>query len=162
MVSPSNPTRRRRGKEPMDHDAAEFDSYRFQLEEEKFPEIPQQIELRGWKRLGKPRKKVEQALVREFYTNAQVNPNEAENHVRFQTFVRGVEVNFNMESIKPVLRLGERMGTEMNFRRRMTPTHQELGTVIVDLCVQGVAWELGDTNAPLYLKRRDLHPIPRG
>ncbi|MED6224171.1 hypothetical protein PIB30_081323 [Stylosanthes scabra] len=91
---------------------------RFNLEEAEFPEIEQQIELRGWKRLAK-------------------------------------------RKLKAVLRLDEQLESDTNFRRRMIPANQELENVIQDLCVRGSTWELRARNNPLYLKRRDLHPLAR-
>ncbi|MED6188162.1 hypothetical protein PIB30_083382 [Stylosanthes scabra] len=110
---------------------------RFKLEEGEFSEIEHQIELRGWKRLAKPKLKVEQSIVREFYANARINPDTDEDQPHFYTFVRGVVVNFSMESIKFVLRLDEQLESDTNFRRRMIPANQELENVIQDLCVRG-------------------------
>ncbi|MED6224220.1 hypothetical protein PIB30_081790 [Stylosanthes scabra] len=135
---------------------------RFKLEEGEFPEIEQQIELRGWKRLAKPKLKVGQSIIREFYANAHTNPDSDEDQPHFHTFVRGEVVNFSMESIKAVLRLDEQLESDTNFRRRMIPANQELENVIQDLCVRGSTWELGARNNPLYLKRRDLRPLARG
>ncbi|MED6126958.1 hypothetical protein PIB30_083481 [Stylosanthes scabra] len=42
----------------------------FYLQEGQYPEIAEQIGLRGWKRLSKPRTKISNALVHEFYANA--------------------------------------------------------------------------------------------
>ncbi|MED6202274.1 hypothetical protein PIB30_103700 [Stylosanthes scabra] len=78
---------------------------RFNLEEGEFLEIEQQIELRGWKRLAKPKLKVGQSIIKEFYANARINEDADEEQPHFQTFVRGEVVNFNMENIKAVLRL---------------------------------------------------------
>ncbi|MED6116610.1 hypothetical protein PIB30_101830, partial [Stylosanthes scabra] len=103
---------------------------RFKLKEGPFLNIEQHIELRGWKRLAKPKKKIGQSIVREFYTNARINPNEEEDQVHFRTFVRGVVVNFSIESIKVVLRLDARIDSDANFRRGMIPVNQELDTFI--------------------------------
>ncbi|MED6176588.1 hypothetical protein PIB30_089642, partial [Stylosanthes scabra] len=108
---------------------------RFKLEEGEFPEIEQQIELRGWKRLANPKLKVGQSIIREFYANARINPNFDEDQPHFHTFVRGEVVNFSMESIKAVLRLDEQLESDTNFRRRMISANQELENVIQDLCV---------------------------
>ncbi|MED6111466.1 hypothetical protein PIB30_052538 [Stylosanthes scabra] len=135
---------------------------RFNLEEGEFPEIGQQIELRGWKRLAKPKLKVGQSIIREFYANARTNEDADEEQPHFQTFVRGEVVNFNMENIKAVLRLDEQLESDTNFRRRMNPANQNLENVIQDLCVRGSTWELGARNNPPYLKRRDLRPLARG
>ncbi|MED6176672.1 hypothetical protein PIB30_090495 [Stylosanthes scabra] len=61
----------------------------FNLEEGEFLEIEQQIELRGWKRLAKPKLKVGQSIIREFYANARINEYADEEQPHFQTFVRG-------------------------------------------------------------------------
>ncbi|MED6200985.1 hypothetical protein PIB30_090555 [Stylosanthes scabra] len=61
---------------------------RFNLEAGQYPHIQQQIELRGWKRLNKPKKRINQAIIREFYTNARIDP-DSEDGPRFHTFVRG-------------------------------------------------------------------------
>ncbi|MED6148948.1 hypothetical protein PIB30_057737 [Stylosanthes scabra] len=135
---------------------------RFNLEEGEFPEIEQQIELQGWKRLAMPKLKVGQSIIREFYANARINLDFDEDRPHFHTFVRGEVVNFSMESIKAVLRLDEQLESDTNFRRRMIPANQELENVIQDLCVRGSTWELGARNNPLYLKRRDLRPLARG
>ncbi|MED6225502.1 hypothetical protein PIB30_094363 [Stylosanthes scabra] len=184
MASSSNASRKRRGKAAVVDE--EFDAYRFKtafhqqfynsyvaskdiipdtklnLEEREFPEIQEQIELRGWKRLAKPKLKVSQSIIREFYANARINEDSDEDQPYFQTFVRGKVVNFNMESIKAVLRLDEQLDSDTSFKRRMIPANQELENVIQDLCVQGSTWVLGARNNPLYLRRRDLHPLARG
>ncbi|MED6225510.1 hypothetical protein PIB30_094417 [Stylosanthes scabra] len=136
---------------------------RFNLEEGEFLEIKQQIEpLRGWKRLSKPKLKVGQSIIREFYANARINEDSNEDQPHFQTFVRGEVVNFSMKNIKAVLRLDEQLESDTNFRRRMIPANQDLENVIQDLCVRGSTWELGARKNPLYLKHRDLRPLARG
>ncbi|MED6178561.1 hypothetical protein PIB30_108776 [Stylosanthes scabra] len=42
----------------------------FDLQEGQYPEVGEQIQLRGWRRLTKPRTKISKDLVLEFYTNA--------------------------------------------------------------------------------------------
>ncbi|MED6137410.1 hypothetical protein PIB30_064806 [Stylosanthes scabra] len=42
----------------------------FDLQEGQYPEIAEQISLRGWTRLSKPRTKISKDLVHEFYANA--------------------------------------------------------------------------------------------
>ncbi|MED6190622.1 hypothetical protein PIB30_107590, partial [Stylosanthes scabra] len=98
MASSSDASRKRRGKVVViDEDT--FDAHRFKtsfhehffnsnvvskpimpdtrfnLEEDEYPQIRQQIELRGWKRLNKPKKKISQTIIREFYANARIDPN---------------------------------------------------------------------------------------
>ncbi|MED6224255.1 hypothetical protein PIB30_082264 [Stylosanthes scabra] len=170
MASSSNPTKRRRGKELVTEPAAKYDAYRFkslhpqqlfhdhvaskatipdtkfQLAEGDYPKINHQITLRGWKRLCKPRKEVGCSLVREFYTNARL----------------GVEVSFNMDRTRKVLKIGEQIGADMSYRRHMILEYQDLDSVIRDLCVPTAQWTIGAGGAPLHLKRHDLLPIPRG
>ncbi|MED6138437.1 hypothetical protein PIB30_074230 [Stylosanthes scabra] len=58
---------------------------RFNLEEDQYPQIRQQIKLRGWKRLNKLKKRISQTIIREFYANARIDPNN-EVGPRFHTF----------------------------------------------------------------------------
>ncbi|MED6152965.1 hypothetical protein PIB30_096999 [Stylosanthes scabra] len=111
MASSSNVSRKIRGKAVVVDE--EFDAYmfktafhqqfynsyvaskdiipdtKFNLEEGEFLEIQQQMELRGWKRLAKPKLKVSQSIIREFYANARINKDSDEDQPYFQTFVRG-------------------------------------------------------------------------
>ncbi|MED6201919.1 hypothetical protein PIB30_099912 [Stylosanthes scabra] len=116
MASSSDASRKRRGKAVVvDEDT--FDAHRFKtpfhehffnsnvaskpiildtrfnLEEDQYPQIRQQIEFCGWKRLNKPKKRISQTIIREFYANARIDPNN-EVGPRFHTFVRGMLVNF--------------------------------------------------------------------
>ncbi|MED6199898.1 hypothetical protein PIB30_080113 [Stylosanthes scabra] len=134
---------------------------RFNLEEGQYPHIQQQIELRGWKRLNKPKKRISQAIVQEFYANARIDL-DSEDDPRFHTFVRGVMVNFSMDRIQTVMKFEGPLNTEMSYRTRMIEGNQELDTMIRDFCVEGSVWSLEARNNPLYLKRSDLNPIARG
>ncbi|MED6188061.1 hypothetical protein PIB30_082454 [Stylosanthes scabra] len=49
----------------------------FNLEEDEYPEIMEQIALRGWRRLATPRMDISKLLVQEFYANAAVSDEEA-------------------------------------------------------------------------------------
>ncbi|MED6175263.1 hypothetical protein PIB30_076808 [Stylosanthes scabra] len=185
MASLSNSARKIKGKEiTLDED--NFDAHRFKtpfyehffnscvasksiipdtkfnLQEGQYPQIQQEIELCGWKRLAKPKKRISQAIIREFYANAHIDPEAEGNHIRFHTFVRGVLMNFNMERIKTILKLEGPLDSETTFRSRMIPANQDLDAVIRALCVEESVWALGARNNPLYLKHSDLRPIPRG
>ncbi|MED6202262.1 hypothetical protein PIB30_103587, partial [Stylosanthes scabra] len=87
---------------------------RFNLEEGQYPQIQQQIELRGWKRLNKPKKRISQEIIREFYTNARIDL-DSEDGPRFHTFVRGVMVNFSMDRIKTVMKFEGPLNTKMSY-----------------------------------------------
>ncbi|MED6164683.1 hypothetical protein PIB30_092510 [Stylosanthes scabra] len=125
---------------------------RFNLEEDQYPQIRQQIELRGWKRLNKPKKRISQTIIREFYANARIDTN---NEVcpRFHTFVRGMLVNFSMDRIKTIMKFKGPLNSETSYRARMVEGNQDLDAVTRDLCVEGAVWSLGARNNPLYLKR---------
>ncbi|MED6115984.1 hypothetical protein PIB30_095870 [Stylosanthes scabra] len=49
----------------------------FNLNEDEYPQIMEQIALRGWRRLAAPRTSVSKLLVQEFYANAAVSDEEA-------------------------------------------------------------------------------------
>ncbi|MED6203348.1 hypothetical protein PIB30_114677, partial [Stylosanthes scabra] len=111
MASSSNAPKKRKGKGKIDDDSDAFDSTRFKslfhqnffntfvaskaiiqdatfnLQEVRYPQIVQQTDLRGWKRLNKPKNKISQSIIREFYSNARVDP-DTESGPRFHTFVR--------------------------------------------------------------------------
>ncbi|MED6215017.1 hypothetical protein PIB30_109182 [Stylosanthes scabra] len=88
---------------------------RFNLEEDQYPQIRQQIELRGWKRLNKPKKRISQKIIREFYVNARIDPNN-EVGPRFHTFVRGMLVNFSMDRIKTIMKFEGPLNSETSYR----------------------------------------------
>ncbi|MED6183751.1 hypothetical protein PIB30_040646 [Stylosanthes scabra] len=123
---------------------------RFNLEEDQYPQIRQQIELRGWKRLNKPKKMISQIIIREFYANAGIDPNN-EVGPRFHTFVRGMLVNFSMDRIKTIMKFEGPLNSETSYRARMVEGNQDLDAVTRDLCVEGTVWSLGARNNPLYL-----------
>ncbi|MED6176992.1 hypothetical protein PIB30_093517, partial [Stylosanthes scabra] len=129
--------------------------------EDQYPQIRQQIELRGWKRLNKPKKKISQTIIREFYTNARIDPNN-EVGPRFYTFVRGMLVNFCMDRIKTIMKFEGTLNSKTSYRARIVEGNQDLDAVTRDICVEGAVRSLGARNNPLYLKRSDLNPVARG
>ncbi|MED6213967.1 hypothetical protein PIB30_098560 [Stylosanthes scabra] len=72
------------------------------LDEDEYPEIREQIALRGWRRLAVPKQEINIDLIHEFYANAIVTEEEMEEaggHT-FRSFVRGVPVDFSPENIR--------------------------------------------------------------
>ncbi|MED6190051.1 hypothetical protein PIB30_101933, partial [Stylosanthes scabra] len=68
----------------------------FDLEDEKYPTIREQIALSGWRRLASPRTKISKLLIQEFFANAVQTEEEmeqAEQHPD-KSYVGGVEVDF--------------------------------------------------------------------
>ncbi|MED6129701.1 hypothetical protein PIB30_110470, partial [Stylosanthes scabra] len=43
---------------------------RFELKDGEYPQVQNQITLRGWKRLTSPRRNVKMLMIREFFANA--------------------------------------------------------------------------------------------
>ncbi|MED6173153.1 hypothetical protein PIB30_056601 [Stylosanthes scabra] len=79
----------------------------FDLQEGQYPEIGEQISLRGWRRLSKPRTKISKDLVHEFYSNAVRTEEELASgeDYPYTSYVRGKEVDFSAEKIREVLRI---------------------------------------------------------
>ncbi|MED6128079.1 hypothetical protein PIB30_094283 [Stylosanthes scabra] len=117
----------------------------FDLEDDEYPAIKEQIALRGWRRLANPRTKISKLLIQEFYANAVQSDEEmeqAEQHP-YKSYVRGVEVDFSPENIRRVIRINE---------------------VLQDLCIPGTTWRLisGQLAQPIQLRRAELTPLARG
>ncbi|MED6140389.1 hypothetical protein PIB30_092663, partial [Stylosanthes scabra] len=117
----------------------------FELKDEEYPEIRNQITLRGWKRLASPRTNVKVLMIKEFFANAawtQEEMDEAEQHP-LKSLVRGVEVDFSPANIKRVMKFKDNTpGTEMNYNTRQD-SNQMLEEVLRDLCIPGATWKLG-------------------
>ncbi|MED6138932.1 hypothetical protein PIB30_079145 [Stylosanthes scabra] len=65
------------------------------LDEDEYPEVKEQISLRGWRRLSAPKQEISIDLIHEFYANAVVTEEEMEDaggHT-FRSFVKGVSVD---------------------------------------------------------------------
>ncbi|MED6148581.1 hypothetical protein PIB30_054451 [Stylosanthes scabra] len=75
----------------------------FNLDEDEYPHIKEQIALRGWRRLAAPM--TDKLLVQEFYANAAVSDEEVVNaeQLLYKIYVRGVEVDFSPENIRRVM-----------------------------------------------------------
>ncbi|MED6188425.1 hypothetical protein PIB30_085807 [Stylosanthes scabra] len=93
----------------------------FNLNEDEYPQIKEQITLRGWRRLVAPMTGVSKLLVQEFYANAAVSDEEVANagQLPYKSFVRGVAVDFSPENIRRVMRFkAETLGAETEYRTR--------------------------------------------
>ncbi|MED6178492.1 hypothetical protein PIB30_108123 [Stylosanthes scabra] len=78
----------------------------FNLNEDEYPQIMEQISLRGWRRLAARMTGVSKLLVEEFYVNAVVSDEDVANadQLPYKSFVRGVKVDFAPENIRRVMR----------------------------------------------------------
>ncbi|MED6149089.1 hypothetical protein PIB30_059130 [Stylosanthes scabra] len=115
----------------------------FYLMDDEYPEIREQIALRGWRRLAAPKPEISETLIHEFYANTIITEEEMEEHGghSYKSFVRGVPVNSSPENIR-----------------------RQLDIVLADLCMPGATWKLstGQQRVPIQLRRQELNPIARG
>ncbi|MED6141438.1 hypothetical protein PIB30_103403 [Stylosanthes scabra] len=72
------------------------------LDEDEYPEVKEQISLRGWKRLAAPKQEISIDLIHEFYANAILTEQEMEEVVghTFRSYVRGKVVDFSPENLR--------------------------------------------------------------
>ncbi|MED6129069.1 hypothetical protein PIB30_104175 [Stylosanthes scabra] len=138
----------------------------FDLQEGQYPEITEQIGLRGWKRLSKLRTKISKALVHEFYANAVRIEEELASgeDYPYTSYVRGVELDFSAAKIREVLRIRfMTQGVETDFKTRQMED-QRLEEVIRDICIPGARWKMSSSQLPhpIQLRRQDLTPVARG
>ncbi|MED6128988.1 hypothetical protein PIB30_103335 [Stylosanthes scabra] len=142
MASSSYTSKRKKGKQAiLDDDNENHDSYRFftnfhakffekyvaskaiipstkfKLQKGQYRDIKRHILMRGWVKLGKPRKNISATLVRKFYANARKNPY-VEDSREFRTFVRGVSFGFSKERIRAILELRGPLDSETSFNVR--------------------------------------------
>ncbi|MED6224775.1 hypothetical protein PIB30_087416 [Stylosanthes scabra] len=138
----------------------------FNLNEDEYPQIMEQVALRGWRRLAAPRTNVSELMMQEFYANAAVSEEEAaeQDELPYKSFVRGIKVDFSPSNIRRVMRFKsttEGAETDSNTRKAMD---QRLDEVLRDLCIPGATWKLSSSQpaVAIQLKRTKLHPLAKG
>ncbi|MED6213721.1 hypothetical protein PIB30_095997, partial [Stylosanthes scabra] len=102
------------------------------LDEDEYPEVKEQISLRGWRRLAAPKQEISIDLIHEFYANAILTEEEIEEaggHT-FRSYVRGKVVDFSPENLRDVI------------------ATWKLST--------------GQLRVPIQLTRQELNPVARG
>ncbi|MED6150341.1 hypothetical protein PIB30_071394 [Stylosanthes scabra] len=112
-----------------------------------YPQIKEQIALRGWRRLVAPTTGISKLLVQEFYANAAVSDQEVANarQLPYKSYVRGVVVDFSPENIRRVMTFkAETEGAETDYRTRQA-TYQLLDEVLAELCIPGATWKLSSS-----------------
>ncbi|MED6138335.1 hypothetical protein PIB30_073428 [Stylosanthes scabra] len=138
----------------------------FELQEDEYPEIQEEIAKRGWRRLSEPRTKISKVLIQEFYANAIRTKEEVasgENYP-YQSYVRVVTIDFSAANIRDTLRICHLTpGAQTDFKTRQRED-QRLDEVIKDICVPGVRWKMSSSqpHQPIQLRRQDLIPLARG
>ncbi|MED6175206.1 hypothetical protein PIB30_076200 [Stylosanthes scabra] len=135
------------------------------LDDDEYPEVHEQIVLRGWRRLIAPKQEISIDLIHEFYANAIVIEEEMEEHGghTFRSFVRGVPIDFSPENIRTVMGFKTQVqGATIDFETRKEHD-QQLERVLADLCMPGATWKLstGQLRVPIQLRRQELNPIAR-
>ncbi|MED6211918.1 hypothetical protein PIB30_078187 [Stylosanthes scabra] len=138
----------------------------FNLEEDEYPEIMEQIALRGWRRLAAPRTDISKLLVQEFYANAAVSNEEAtvQEELPYKSFVRGKEIDFSPNNIRRMMRFKrETVGVQTDYKTRQA-LNQRLDEVLTNLCIPGATWKLSSSQPPvlIQLRRTELQPLARG
>ncbi|MED6175892.1 hypothetical protein PIB30_082604 [Stylosanthes scabra] len=131
----------------------------FNLDEVEYPQIKEQIALRGWRRLAAPTTRISKLLVQEFYANAAVSDEEVANAGQLpdKSYVRGVAVDFSPENIRRVMRFkAETQGAETDYRTRQA-TDQRLEEVLADLCIPGATWKLSSRQPAVPIQLRGLN-----
>ncbi|MED6150967.1 hypothetical protein PIB30_077789 [Stylosanthes scabra] len=91
----------------------------FDLKEDEYPQIMEQVMLRGWRRLAAPHTSVSKLLVQEFYANAAISDEEAaeQEELLYKSFVRGVKVDFSPTNIRRVMRFKRETTVPIQLRR---------------------------------------------
>ncbi|MED6225062.1 hypothetical protein PIB30_090217, partial [Stylosanthes scabra] len=138
----------------------------FHLNEDEYPQIMEQVMLRGWRRLAAPYTSVSKLLVQEFYANAAISDEEAaeQDELPYKSFVRGKEVDFSPSNIRRVMRFKrETAGVQTDYKTRQA-MDQRLDEVLADLGILGATWKLssGQPKVPIRLRRTELHPLAKG
>ncbi|MED6177375.1 hypothetical protein PIB30_097544 [Stylosanthes scabra] len=131
----------------------------FNLGEDEYPQIMEQILLRGWRRLAAP-------MTGEFYANAAISDEEAanEDELPYKSFVKAVKVDFSPNNIRKVMRFKrETAGAETDYKTRQA-MDQRLDEVLAGLCIPGATWKLssGQPAVPIQLRRTELHHLDKG
>ncbi|MED6140182.1 hypothetical protein PIB30_090720 [Stylosanthes scabra] len=131
--------------------------------DDEYPEIREQIVLRGWRRLAAPKPEISETLIHEFYANAIITEEEMEEHGghSYKSFVRGVPVNFSPEKIRSVMRFKAAIeGARTDFETR-NAHDQQLDNVLADLCMPGATWKLStcQQRVPIQLRRSEIPVI---
>ncbi|MED6163841.1 hypothetical protein PIB30_083935 [Stylosanthes scabra] len=138
----------------------------FNLDEGEYPQIMEQILLRGWRRLAAPMTSVSKLLVQEFYANAAVSDEEVanEDQLPYKSFVRGIKVDFSSENIRRIMRFKTAIAGEKTDYKTRQASDQRLDEVLADLWIPGATWKLslGQPAVPIQLRRTELHPLAKG
>ncbi|MED6213126.1 hypothetical protein PIB30_090216 [Stylosanthes scabra] len=136
------------------------------LDEDEYPEVNEQISLRGWRRLAAPKQEISIDLIHEFYANAILTEEEIEEaggHT-LGSYVRGNVVDFSPENLRNVMRFRAHVQDAATDFETRKEHDQQLDKVLADLCIPEATWKLstGQLRVPIQLRRQELNPVARG
>ncbi|MED6188844.1 hypothetical protein PIB30_089783 [Stylosanthes scabra] len=116
----------------------------FNLEDDEYPEIMEQIAIRCWRRLTAPRTDISKLLVQEFYANPAVSDEEAavQEELPYKSFVRGKEIDFYPNNIRRVMRFKRETAGAQTDYKTCQALNQRLDEILADLCIPGASWKL--------------------
>ncbi|MED6176367.1 hypothetical protein PIB30_087597 [Stylosanthes scabra] len=138
----------------------------FNLNDEEYLEIRQQISKRGWRRLASPRSEIAKSMIREFYANVARTEEQVEglDAHPYTSYVRGKRIDFSPENIRREMRFKEETPEAQHNYHHRRPTRDELDEVLRDLCVEGATWNMGKGKdpKPIQLRRPELTNLARG
>ncbi|MED6212699.1 hypothetical protein PIB30_086083 [Stylosanthes scabra] len=100
----------------------------FNLEDDEYPEIMEQIALRGWRRLAAPRTDISKLLVQEFYANAAVSDEEAaaQEELPYKSFIRGKEIDSSPNNVRRVMRFKRETAGALTYYKTRQVLNQRL------------------------------------
>ncbi|MED6122885.1 hypothetical protein PIB30_044112 [Stylosanthes scabra] len=108
----------------------------FNLEDDEYPEIMEQIALR-------------EAAAQE--------------ELPYKSFVRGKEIDFSPNNIRRVMRFKREIAGALTDYKTHQALNQRLDEVLADLCILGALWKLSSSQppVPIQLRRTELQPLAR-
>ncbi|MED6190067.1 hypothetical protein PIB30_102125, partial [Stylosanthes scabra] len=110
------------------------------LDEGEYPEVKEQIALRGWRRLAAPKQEISIDLIHEFYANAILTEEEMEEaggHT-FRSYVRGKVVYFSPENLRNVMRFRAHVqGPATGFETRKESEILVIRAILIHCIMRG-------------------------
>ena len=124
---------------------------KFDLKEDKYPEVQEQIRNREWEILANPETKVGRNMVQEFYSNLWQTNKQRMSGTAFYTFrtmVRGRIIYFHHDSIREIFKLHQLQDDPKSFNRRIVNQDKCLDQILEDICIPGAKWITNGKGVP--------------
>ena len=116
---------------------------KFNLKEDEYPEIQEQIRNRNWEVLANPETKMGRNMVQEFYANLWQTDRQRISGTAlydYRTLVRGKIVHIHPDKIREIFKLPQLKDDPDSFNRRMMRTNKGLDKILEDICIPGARW----------------------